>query len=88
VEQGGDWDRRNRLKVYEGLFHITQRDFKSAAKRLLESVATFTSTEMLDFKDFVFYTVAASLMALDRLALKKQVRLEYSGTSVVVTFGA
>ena len=28
IDEGGDWDRRNRLKVYEGLYCITIRDFK------------------------------------------------------------
>ena len=28
IDEGGDWDRRNRLKVYEGLYCITVRDFK------------------------------------------------------------
>lgn len=28
IDEGGDWDRRNRLKVYEGLYAITVRDFK------------------------------------------------------------
>jgi hypothetical protein len=28
VEDGGDWDRRNRLKVYRALYHLIVRDFK------------------------------------------------------------
>ena len=28
IDDGGDWDRRNRLKVYEGLYLLTIRDFK------------------------------------------------------------
>ena len=28
IDEGGDWDRRNRLKVYEGLYAVTIRDFK------------------------------------------------------------
>merc|ERR1712170_58796 len=31
IDDGGDWDRRNRLKVYEGLYKLTIRDFKNAA---------------------------------------------------------
>ena len=27
MEEGGDWDRRNRLKVYEGLYALAIRDF-------------------------------------------------------------
>lgn len=72
-EVGGDWDRRNRLKVYEGLHALAVRDFKLAAELLLSSVATFTATEVLTFESFVSYTVIASLKSLDRVSLKKQV---------------
>ena len=42
LEQGGDWDRRNRLKVYEGLYAMAIRDFSAAAKLFLDAVSTFT----------------------------------------------
>merc|ERR1719328_859865 len=32
MEEGGDWDRRNRLKVYEGLYALAVRDFDRSAK--------------------------------------------------------
>ena len=28
IDEGGDWDRRNRLKVYEGLYCLTIRNFR------------------------------------------------------------
>ena len=31
LEQGGDWERRNRLKVYEALFLLRIRDLKKAS---------------------------------------------------------
>lgn len=72
-EKGGDWDRRNRLKVYEGCYAITQRDFSKAATLLLDSIATFTATEMLSYDHFMFYTVLSCLKSLDRPTLKKKV---------------
>jgi len=39
IEEGGDWDRRNRLKVYQGLYSIAIRDFKTAASLFLETDA-------------------------------------------------
>lgn len=27
-EEGGDWERKNRLKVYEGIYFLMIRDFK------------------------------------------------------------
>nr|CAB3265245.1 26S proteasome non-ATPase regulatory subunit 6 [Phallusia mammillata] len=73
IEEGGDWDRRNRLKVYQGLYSIAIRDFKSAATLFLETVSTFTSYELMDYETFVTYTVYVSMMALDRPQLRDKV---------------
>ena len=40
-EEGGDWERKNRLKVYEALFFMGTRDFKKAGELFLDSTATF-----------------------------------------------
>jgi len=73
IEEGGDWDRRNRLKVYEGLYKLMIRDFKAAAELFLESIATFTSYELISFKRFVFFTVLMSVVSLDSVSLKTKV---------------
>merc|ERR1711894_659725 len=52
IDEGGDWDRRNRLKVYRGLYMMSIRDFKTAAKLFLDTVATFTSYELMDYQTF------------------------------------
>jgi 26S proteasome regulatory subunit N7 len=72
-ESGGDWDRRNRLKVYEGAFLLSQRDFAGAATLLLDSIATFTATELLSYPAFVFYCCVACVKSLERPVLKKKV---------------
>merc|ERR1712156_42113 len=73
LEEGGDWDRRNRLKVYEGLYAMAVRDFSSAAKLFLDAVSTFTSYELMDYVKFVEYAVWISVLALDRSDLHKDV---------------
>jgi len=73
LEEGGDWDRRNRLKVYEGLYSMSIRDFEKSAKLFLDAVSTFTSYELMDYVQFVQYTVYISLIALDRQNLHKEV---------------
>ena len=75
IEKGGDWDRRNRLKSYQGLFLIAKRDMAAASAKLLDVVATFTSYELMSYNDFIFYAVVASVLALhdDRVALKEKV---------------
>ena len=49
VEIGGDWERRNRLKVYEAVFFTRTRHFPEAANMFLESVATFTAVELFEY---------------------------------------
>ncbi|ELR58417.1 26S proteasome non-ATPase regulatory subunit 6 [Bos mutus] len=73
IEEGGDWDRRNRLKVYQGLYCVAIRDFKQAAELFLDTVSTFTSYELMDYKTFVTYTVYVSMIALERPDLREKV---------------
>jgi len=73
IEEGGDWDRRNRLKVYQGMYAMAIRDFKSAADLYLETISTFTSYELMDYIDFVKYTVIVSMVSLPRNELKEKV---------------
>ena len=72
-EKGGDWDRRNRLRVYEGMHCIMVRDFDRAAERLMDGIATYTCYEMFGYERFAFYTVLMAMHSLSRIALKKQV---------------
>ena len=73
LEEGGDWERRTRLKVYEAVFLLQIRDFKASAALLLDSVATFTAVELLTYNTFIFYTVVAAMVALPRKELKAKV---------------
>lgn len=73
-EEGGDWERKNRLKVYEGLFCMACRKFPRAAALFLDSISTFTTYELLPYNNFIFYTVLMSVVALDRVSLKEKVR--------------
>ncbi|XP_014782449.1 26S proteasome non-ATPase regulatory subunit 6 isoform X2 [Octopus bimaculoides] len=73
IDEGGDWDRRNRLKVYRGVYCMSIRDFKKAASLFLDTVATFTSYELMDYQTFVTYTVFCCTIALERPKLREQV---------------
>lgn len=73
IEEGGDWDRRNRLRVYQGFYCITVRDFSQAAKLFLDTISTFTCYELCDYKSFVSYTVLCAMISLPRVELRKQV---------------
>mmetsp|Transcript_28007 Transcript_28007/g.63404 ORF Transcript_28007/g.63404 Transcript_28007/m.63404 type:complete len:387 (-) Transcript_28007:95-1255(-) len=70
--KGGDWERRNKLKVYEGTYLMMSRNWKEAANLFLNVMPTFTATELLEFKDFVFYTVILTMVSLDRPVLREK----------------
>jgi 26S proteasome regulatory subunit N7 len=73
LKDGGDWEKRNRLKVYDGLNYILNRNFKEAGKLFLEALMTFTSYELFDYKTFVFYTAVTNIITVDRNTLKNRV---------------
>jgi 26S proteasome regulatory subunit N7 len=73
VESGGDWDRRNRLKAYEGLYLLTVRSYNLAAPLLLDSLSTFTSYELCTYSYLVVYAVLAGSVSLKRVDFKSKV---------------
>lgn len=73
LKKGGDWERKNKLKVYEGIFKMQTRDFEGSAKLFLDSVATFTATELVTFNEFIFYAVLISMIGLKRNDIAKKV---------------
>ncbi|KAG0701692.1 26S proteasome subunit RPN7-domain-containing protein [Suillus ampliporus] len=72
IEEGGDWDRRNRLKVYRGLHMISIRQFKTGGALLLDALSTFTATELTTYNDFVALTIIVNALTLKRVDLKKR----------------
>lgn len=73
IEDGGDWDRRNRLKVYEGSYQMLTRDFEGAADNFLNSIATFTCYEIMSYNTFIARTVLLTMHTLERALLKKKI---------------
>jgi hypothetical protein len=82
IDEGGDWDRRNRLKVYRGTYCMSIRDFKKASGLFLDTVATFTSYELMDYPQFVTYTVYCSMIALERTQLRTKVHGHIANTAI------
>lgn len=73
VESGGDWDRRNRLKAYQGIHLLTIRAHNLAAPLLLDSLSTFTSTELCPYSSLVVYATLAGSVSLPRRDFKSKV---------------
>ncbi len=70
---GGDWDRRNRLKVYRGLQRLLERDVKAAAALLIDCIATFSCNEICSYQSFIVYAVMSNLLHLPRPQLKEKI---------------
>jgi len=62
VEQGADWDKKNKLKIFEGVYCMLIRDLNRAADLFISSIATFTCVELMSYRDFVFYTVVTAMV--------------------------
>lgn len=73
VDEGADWDKKNKLKVFEGVYCMLIRDFNRAADLFISSIATFTCTELLEYKQFIFYSVLMGLITQDRKTIKKDI---------------
>jgi len=71
--QADDWDRRNRLKVYDALVKLLQRDVKGAAELLVDCIATFSCVELCSYEEFLTYTILSNVLYLPRTELKKKV---------------
>lgn len=73
AQDGGDWDRRNRLKVYSALSNLLARNVKEAADLLVDCIATFSCNELCSYDEFVVYTVLSNIPYLPRPDLKRKI---------------
>jgi len=73
IEKGGDWDRRNRLKVYQAVQLLSIRQFNRATPLLLDSLSTFTATELVSYEQLVLYAVVSGTLTLGRVEIKKKI---------------
>lgn len=69
-EEGGDWERKNKFKAYEGVYLMMIRQFKAAASNFLGILATYNDKELLTFEEFIKYTIITSLVSLDRATIR------------------
>ena len=66
IKAGGDWERKNRLKVYEGLSLCARRNFIQASALFTSTLSTYTATELMSYEDFVYRTVVLAVLSLSR----------------------
>jgi len=73
LEKGGDWERKNKLKVYEGIYCLIVRDFEAASKFFVYVIPTFNCPEIMSYEQVVTYSVLTSILYMDRVNLKKKI---------------
>ena len=73
VEEGADWDKKNKLKIFEGVYCMLIRDLNRAAELFMSSIATFTCVELMSYRDFVFYCVVTAMVTQERKVIRKEV---------------
>mmetsp|Transcript_3176 Transcript_3176/g.6425 ORF Transcript_3176/g.6425 Transcript_3176/m.6425 type:complete len:395 (+) Transcript_3176:42-1226(+) len=72
IDIGGDWDRRNRWKVYEAYYLMSTREIRKAAEILLECIATFSCVELCSYNEFMSLAVITNIISLSRAQLKSK----------------
>lgn len=73
ISDNGDWDQRNRLKIYEALFYLIDSKPMKAAPLLIDCLPVFTSYDVLDYDKYVFYTIICGLLSLERREFYKDI---------------
>lgn len=73
LEIATDWDQKNRLKFFKGIFALAERRLDEAAKFLVEALPTFEETGFMPYKELVKYAVICAAVAFDRPTLKSKV---------------
>lgn len=73
VQEGGDWERKNRLQIYEGLYLCLKRQFLQASQNFIQTLSTFTATELLSFDEFVFRVVILATLSLSRSEFRTKI---------------
>lgn len=86
IDEGGDWDRRNRLKIYEAFNLMSCRNFLGASTLFLEALASFSADELFEFRTVVYYIVVSGIISLDRVTLKQKVIDSPEVLSVIGSF--
>lgn len=68
--RGCDWDRRNKFKIYQGIYHLMKGRFRECSQYFNESLPSFESNEMVSYKDAVQYMIFAGLLTYSRIEIK------------------
>lgn len=66
IESAKDWDAKNRMKVFKGLYLLSIRKFAQATPLLIDTLTTFSELGFMPFRDCVKYAIVSGMLTLDR----------------------
>ncbi len=72
-EEGGDWEKKNKLDVYRGIMMMIRREFSQASLTFLGCVNTFNASEIISFEKLVFYGAVLGILTLPRKTVKEKI---------------
>lgn len=72
-EEDGDWEKKNKLNVFEGIISFLKKDFKQAANLFIGCLNTFNATEIMSFETLVLYCSILGLITLNRRDFKEKI---------------
>jgi len=74
VENDGDWDHRNRYNVYKTIFYLLSgNNFTAANPLLLNSIQTFSSTDIIPVDDAMLLAVYIGIIRCKRKELNEKI---------------
>lgn len=73
IETAKDWDAKNRLRCFVGIYQLSRRRIAEAAELLTECLPTFQDVTFISFQELVKYAIIAAILTFDRPDLNKKV---------------
>jgi 26S proteasome regulatory subunit N7 len=70
---GGDWEKKNKLKIFEGIYCLMTREFQKASQLFLSCITTFNCPEAISYNKLVYYTIITSFISITRIDIKKKI---------------
>lgn len=81
-----DWEKKNKLAIYESIHKILKRQMEEAATTLIACVDTFNSPEIMSFKELVAYAVVLGVLWLPRKDIREKIMQNPEINSVLKEF--
>ncbi|KAI5191011.1 26S proteasome regulatory subunit N7 [Nematocida sp. AWRm77] len=72
IELGVDWGRKNKFKVYCGMFCMLEKEYHKAAELFFDSLSTFEGEEFVTYRELVHYSVFCGILTLSRAEIGKK----------------